>query len=160
MATASDFLRRPTLSPPPLEQFVYEGPSSMTLVSKLARSHYNPQTAFLFDMEGCPTVDFIGHLETFDRDMLYILRKLDVPELWKGYEKYGFRGHAGNDPNVFGTKYKQTHSVDFTDEMKRSVYTRYYSDFVRLGYAIEWPASVKKEIEEKANQNEGDLFHY
>jgi hypothetical protein len=90
-------------------------------------------------MEGCPMVDFIGHLETFDRDMLYILEHLDSEELWKGYERYGFHGHVGKDPNVYGTKYKKTHSADFTDEMKRTLYGQLYLDFIRLGYSMDLP---------------------
>ncbi len=142
MATSNVFIQR---NPPSFEQFMNEGPVIMTpTVSRLAKSHYASQSSFIFDTFGCPTVDFIGRLETFDRDMMYILEQLNAPELWNGYKKYCFRGHVGNDPNVFGTKYKNSHSIELTEEMRRNFYMRSFVDFAMFGYSMELPPKDKQ----------------
>jgi hypothetical protein len=134
MATSEFFLQR---TPPSFEEFILQGPASLNhTITSLSYVHFVPQSTFLFDENGCPGVDFIGHLESFDCDMMYILNVLNIPELWSAHKKYGFRGHAGNDPNIFGTKYKAKHAISFTHDMLRSLYEREHSDFTKLGYQI------------------------
>ena len=123
-------------NPPSFEQFVNNGPISILRASRLSATHFNTQTSFLFDEDWCPMVDFIGKLETFESDFLHILKVLDVPELWRGYEKYGVKGHVGNDPNLFGTHYKRRNPIVFTEEMEKKLLTREAADFEYFGYTF------------------------
>lgn len=136
MATSDGFVGK---YPPTLDEFVRDGPDAMHMKSSLSPTHYASQTSFLFDSHGCPTVDFIGHLETFERDMLYILRILNIPELWRGYEMYGFDVGRESDPNVFGTKYRKEHTIELTEEAKEKFYERNMIDFVNFGYSLDPP---------------------
>jgi hypothetical protein len=71
--------------------------------------------------------------------MLYILRVLNVPELWKGYEKYGFDVGRESDPNVFGTKYRKNHTIEFAEDVIQRFYERNMLDFVNFGYSLDPP---------------------
>lgn len=120
---------------PSLEEFV-RSPLSASHGSRLARAHFHNQYDFVFNHQGCPVVDFVGHLETYFRDFYYVLRKIDSPELWEGFERYSFYGHRGNDPNVFGTNLRRElkDALVFTPEMEEIIYNRHPKDYTHLGY--------------------------
>lgn len=72
-------------------------------LSGLSQSHFTPQTQFLFNRYHCPVFDVIGHLETVDEDLPYILSLIDSPELWNKYRKDGLRTNQGTN---FGAQSK------------------------------------------------------
>ena len=125
---------------PSFEKFILRGPRSLSAVSTLSPIHFVPQTSFLFDKRGCPTVDYIGRLETLEEDMLKILEILNVPALWKGYKRYGLNLTVdGMDGNEFGTEYRRSHSVVFTEEMQKSFLARYGADLDNFGFSFVAP---------------------
>ncbi len=120
---------------PTLESFV-KTPLIAARGSRLAHGHFHKQYDFVFNRQGCPVVDFIGHLETYERDFYFVLGKLDAPELWEGFANYSFYGHRGADPNVFGTNLRKElkEALVFTKEMEDVIYERMPRDYEWLGY--------------------------
>lgn len=134
MATAPKFWKG-NATRPPLETFV-RTPHKFMKDSRLSTVHIRPQYDFVFSHSGCPVVDFVGHLETYNRDFYYILTKLNATALWEGFERYSFHGHRGDDPNVFGSKLRREHAdlIAYTPEMEDILYHRQPRDFDMLGY--------------------------
>jgi hypothetical protein len=120
---------------PSLEEFVHM-PHVAGRQSRLNPGHYRNQKDFLFTRNGCPVVDFIGHLENYEADFRKVLNRLDSQDLWDGFEKYGFYGHRGEDPNIFGTHRKQENpeSVRFTKELEQRLYERCPDDYRLFGF--------------------------
>lgn len=140
MMSHPNFLNVPESQKPTLAEFV-DNPNVAGKTSKLSKSHYRNQADFVLNRQRCPVVDFIGHLETYERDFYFILKKLDSDELWEGFKKYSFYGHRGNDPNVFGSNLKKEHKdkMLFTREMENIIYNRFPDDYNLFGYERVFP---------------------
>jgi hypothetical protein len=136
MAFHSDFRTSSVDAFPPFYEFCALSPSVVTHHTRLSVSHFFPQSAFLIDPDGCPFVNYIGHLESMEADFLYILHYLNARELWDGYAKYGIRGHVGNDPNQYGSKLRSASFVTFSEEMRHGIMRVFRDDFIHFGYPV------------------------
>ena len=118
------------------DEFVMN-PRRRRRVTMMSSSHYLPQTSFLFNQNGCPSVDFFGRLEHFDDDMNVLLTHLKVPEM---DNQMKLQGGKMRQENTWGTNGKKTrlsgdlrnayHSKELVDH----AVNEFKADFLLLGY--------------------------
>lgn len=102
MANAPNF-RIDAFQPIDLEEYLLAPAAQKKNMSSLHLSHFTPQTKFLFSRDNCPAFDVLGHLETLDEDLKYILGLIGSPELWEKYNRYGVGTNQGTN---FGSRTK------------------------------------------------------
>ena len=106
-------------------------------LSNMSPIHYHPQHKNLFDLNECPNFDFTGRLENIDKDMAFILKQINSPELDMLFESSNNtmpkeNNYGENDrKKELGDNLKRT----YEDEMVvRKVGKEFGADFRLLGY--------------------------
>jgi hypothetical protein len=87
--------------------------------NKKGLSQANPQYHWLFDIDGNPLYDFLGRVETLQKDMDKLCKVFNIEK--------------GPVPRVNNTVHKH-HSTYYTDALRREIYTYYKTDFELFGY--------------------------
>ena len=104
-------------------------------VSRLSTSHYAQQSSFLFNKANCPAFDFLGRLEHFDEDLMFLLQLIGSPELQYAFQN-GTLQHEQS--TAFGSRSLQRQDLAqvyyASDEVMQSVALEYARDFNLLGY--------------------------
>lgn len=115
------------------ENFVRMTPIERKKFTKMHKSHYLPQTDFIFSRNNCPAFDFLGRVEHFDEDMRTILEYLNATEMLEYLDKNGVR-----PANTWGANKKKTIGDDlksvYSSQEITTVTTNYKNDFSLLGY--------------------------
>ena len=118
------------------EQFVLTDPTQRKNYTKMHKSHYYPQTEFVFSKQDCPSFDFLGRVEHFDQDMRTILEYLNATTLLEYLDSLGGSIHPSN---TWGTTKKKSLGGDLRDvyveeRVRDKVVEDYERDFELLGY--------------------------
>jgi len=73
----SKFQKQSRSFPLTMEEFL-NNPADMAQYTQppMSSMYWVPQTHFFLDQRGCPVVDYIGHLETFDEDFELLLKRV------------------------------------------------------------------------------------
>lgn len=125
-----------------------------TSLTHMDVAHMYSQVSFLFTKQGCPIVDFIGHLEQYSQDLYTILTYIDSTELWQEYNKVFGNATIKDDNNrnedsttSFGARHKamdlngnlqkayySNSSTRSTNHLQEAVAIEFANDFEWLGY--------------------------
>lgn len=150
MAASGSFTKVKT--PLEFERFAMANNVERQQLSRTHRSHYFPQTYFLFNgfksaQGGCPVFDFLGRLEKFDRDMSVVLDRINSPELNRLYyivqngtmirnggTSYGHKKMV-KDPNDKNNSSGILKNAYRNETVRKAVIHEYSLDFYLLGYS-------------------------
>lgn len=125
-----------------IEEFLFD-PKSLTKYSWVQSNYWTSQMNFFLDYQGCPVVDFIGHLELFDQDMAVILNIIGRPSpLIRYFEE---NNHDIQAKKSFSYRQNATASGVMLDESMLSetaielIQQRSITEIALLGYGSHYP---------------------
>ncbi len=120
----------------PFDAFVLN-PNERSQYTRMSSSHYVPQHKFLFDSNGCPSIDFFGRVEHFDEDLKVVLKHLNAPEMDAQLKSQGGTMLQENNWGTNGKKAKlggDLRNAYHSQELVDRAADIYSEDFKLLGF--------------------------